>query len=61
MALVVLLSLVLVGAGMAIQGDFKEYSGISSSRDRIELLDDPMSKPEVIQRSTAELSGIISF
>lgn len=62
MALVVLLSLVLVGAGiMTIQGDFKVYSSISSSRDRIELWDDPMSKSEVVQRATTELSGIIGF
>ena len=57
MALVVLLSLVLVSAGLALR-DQGDYSRSSSLRDRIELWDDPTSKLEAVQRATAELSGI---
>ena len=55
MALIVLVSLVLIITGVALQGDFEESSNSSSrSRDSIELGDDP-----IVQRAAAELSGII--
>ena len=55
MALFVLVSLVLIITGVALQGDFEESSNSSSrSRDSIELGDDP-----IVQRAAAELSGIV--
>ena len=57
MALVVLLSLVLIGAEMTLQRDYSISLSLGDRTDR--LWNDPSSKLEVVQRSRAiaELSG----
>ena len=49
-----LLCLVLVSTGMALR---REYLSSSSSRDKTELWDDPISKLELLQRPTSEILG----